>query len=181
MLLMLHIQLRRRIKLIRRGGPPTRLSRMPGELIIEGICCGLRPLNHLLPTISKTVINAAINNPPALIAGILLVKYLLIYTCRHLLMLIMLLLWIREKSWCLLGRLLYWLREFHWMVLVGSILLPEIDLWLLLLLRIVLSLLLIWCNLLQVLLVTRLKIGRLKLVVPVIYIKLVNFVRQGIS
>lgn len=67
------------------------------------------------------------------------------------------------------------------MVLVGSILLPEIDLWLLLLLRIVLSLLLIWCNLLQVLLVTRLKIGRLKLVVPVIYIKLVNFVRQGIS
>jgi hypothetical protein len=68
------------------------------------------------------------------------------------------------------------------MLLVGTVLLDKLNmrLLLLLLLRVVWPLLLIWWNLLQVWLVTRLKIDRLKLVVPVINIEAIEFMRQGI-
>ena len=153
---------------------------MAGKVIIELRICGLRSLDHLLPIII-TFFTAAILSPPALAADNSMVQYLLSKFCRHLLS-IVLLMGIREKSLVVLQGLGCRIREFHWMLLLVSVvLLHDINLWLLLLLlRFVYPLILIWWNLLLVLLVTRLKIGRLKLIGPVINIDVTDFAWQGI-
>jgi hypothetical protein len=61
---------------------------------------------------------------------------------------------------------------------MGVVLLHDINLRLLL--RVVYPLMLIWWKILEVLLVTRIKIGRLNLVVRVINIEVIEFAWQGI-
>jgi hypothetical protein len=69
---------------------------MAGKVAKELLICGLRCRNHLLPII-MTVFTAAIYNPPALVANVRMVQYLLSHFWLHQL-LIMLLMGIREKS-----------------------------------------------------------------------------------
>ena len=97
--IIIHQLLLRRIVLVR---GPSRLCWMAGKVIIELRICGLRSLDHLL-SIIITVFTAAILSPPALVSDISMVQYLLSQFC-WLLLLIMLLMGIREKSWvALLG------------------------------------------------------------------------------